>query len=189
MPITFIKHSEQYAKEIARLTSDPLVKDALGLSDEETSLAGTKKFIRYVQRQEAIQAQYSRVIFNDRHQLIGVITLKAIDAHDKTAHIGTWIGSAFWGLGYNEEAKEKILHIAFSELGLRRVFAGATVSNIRSQKAQQKLPYMTINVGHIYPAELKRIKDETNSDCILNVVLKEDFLHYYETKTLKRRAL
>ena len=175
MRVTLVKQNQQYAERMATLTMDPLVKDALGFTDEQVTLAGTKKFIQYMQKQEEMLAQLSRVILDEQQQLIGVITLKAIDLHDKTAHIGTWLGSAYWGKGYNEEVKEQMLTIAFDELKLKRVFAGATLENIRSQKAQQKLPYMILDVGHLYPAELKRIQSETNQPCILNYVTKESF--------------
>lgn len=185
MYVRLVPHEEHYAERMASLTADPHVKDALGLTDAQTSLQGTQKFIHFIRKQEEILVQYSRVILNEQQQLIGVITLKSIDQHDKIAHIGTWIGAAYWGQGYNEAAKEQILSIAFNELGLNRVFAGATLTNIRSQKAQQKLPYMILDVGKQYPAELKRIESETNHPCVLNVTTKESFSAYMEKKAME----
>ena len=54
--------------------------------------------------------------------------------------------------------------------------------NIRSQKAQEKLPYIRLYVDDLFPAELKKIEYETQSKCILNVIKKEDFLKYFEAK-------
>ena len=173
--LKLVKHSQSYAIEMSKLTSDIRVKEALGLSDEQASLRGTKEFIDFVLAQEMEQKQLSRVIFNESNQLIGVITLKSIDTKKKTAHIGTWIGAPYWGKGYNQLAKEKMLNIAFNDMDLEYVFAGATFQNIRSQKAQMKLPYMIIDVGSQFPSELKKIQIETKSKCILNMVTKDSF--------------
>ena len=121
-------------------------------------MKGTKSFIEFIRIQEKIGTQYSkRVILNEKDELIGVITLKDIDVDRKIAHIGTWIGSEYWGKGYNELAKEAILKHAFLKLNLEYVFAGAAIHNIRSQKAQEKLPYMSLHVDDLFPAELKKI--------------------------------
>lgn len=173
--LKLVKHTHSHAAEMSKLTSDIRVKEALGLSDEQTSLRGTNEFIDFILAQEKEQKQLSRVILNERDQLIGVITLKSIDTKKKTAHIGTWIGAPYWGMGYNQLAKEKMLHIAFKDLDLEYVFAGATIQNIRSQKAQMKLPYMIIDVGSQFPYELKKIQTETKSKCILNMVTKDSF--------------
>ena len=176
--VKLVKHDQVYAEEMSRLTSDSRVKDALGLNEKQISLEGTREYIDFILHEEKQRKQFSRVILNENDQLIGVITLKSISPYRRTAHIGTWIGAAYWGKGYNQLAKQKILDIAFDEMALEYVFAGATVQNIRSQKAQEKLPYMLINVGDKFPDELEKIEAETLSDCILNVVTKESYLKY-----------
>ena len=180
--VELVNHHLKYAERMSQLSSDEKVKQALNLTDAQCSLKGTKSFIEYIRIQEKIGTQYSRVILNEKDELIGVITLKDIDLDRKIAHIGTWIGSAYWGKGYNELAKEEILKHAFLKLKLDYVFAGAAIHNIRSQKAQEKLPYMKLHVDHLFPAELKKIEHETQSKCILNVIEKEDFLNYIESK-------
>jgi phosphoribosylanthranilate isomerase len=45
------------------------------------------------------------------------------------------------------------LAIAFLELELDAVFAGARVTNIRTQKAQEKLPYISLHEEKEYPEE------------------------------------
>ena len=175
--ITLRKHDRNYTEVISRLTSNNLVQEALGLNWQQVSINGTRDYIEFIQGEERMGKQLSRVIFNENNELIGIITLKSIDRHAKTAHVGTWIGADYWGKGYNELAKEEIFKIAFEQLQLEYVFAGAKLSNKRSIAAQKKLPYMTMDVGDRYPAELAKIEEETKEKCILNVVEKQSFLN------------
>lgn len=180
--LKLVKHDQKYAEEMSRLTSDSRVKNALGLTDKQVSIQGARDYIDFVLHEEKQHKQLSRVMLNKEDQLIGVITLKSISPYRKTAHIGTWIAAPYWGMGYNQLAKEKMLTIAFEELGLEYIFAGATVHNIRSQKAQMKLPYMQIDVGAQFPDELEKIEAETRSRCILNVIKKGCFLTHLQSK-------
>ena len=92
---------------------------------------GTRDFIEFIQGEERMGKQLSRVIFNEKEEFIGVITLKLINRAAGTAHIGTWIGGDYWGLGYNELAKEEMFKMAFEELKLNRIFAGAKLTNVQ----------------------------------------------------------
>lgn len=175
------KHDQKYAEEMAMLTSDSRVKNALGLNEKQVSLQGTREYIDFILYEEKHRRQLSRVMLNNENQLIGVITLKSISPYRKTAHIGTWIAAPYWGKGYNQLAKQLMLTIAFEELGLEYVFAGATVHNVRSQKAQIKLPYMLIDVGAQFPDELEKIEAETRSQCILNVIKRDCFLQHMQS--------
>lgn len=177
--ISLVPHNKTYAKSMSSLSSAPQVRDALGLTEEQSSLEGTLGFIEFIQEQERLGKQYSRIILNEIENLIGVITLKDIDNINKTSHIGTWIGHQYWGQGYNLLAKKEILYKAFTELNLDYVFGGAKISNIRSIKSQEKLPFMRIEVQNEFPDEHKKLESEVNSPCILNVVEKEKFLKWY----------
>lgn len=173
--MSLVPHNKVYAKSMSSLSPVPQVKDALGLTDDQTSLEGTISFIEFIQEQEKLGKQYSRVILDETENLIGVITLKDIDSINKTSHIGTWIGHQY----YNLLAKKKILYKAFTELNLDYVFAGAKISNVRSMKSQEKLLFMRIEVQNEFPNEHKKLESEVNSSCILNVVEKEMFLKWY----------
>lgn len=177
--VLIVPHNNSYAKSMSSLSSAPQVKDALGLTDDQTSLRGTIEFIEFILDQEKLGKQYSRVILNENEDLIGVITLKDINHTNKTSHMGTWIGHQYWGKGYNELAKSEILYTAFTELDLEYVFAGAKLSNLRSQKAQEKLPYMRIDVQSEFPEEHKKLELQVNAACILNVIEKEMFLEWH----------
>ena len=176
---SLVPHNKIYAKTMSSLSSAPQVKDALGLTNDQSSLEGTIEFINFIIEQERLGKQYLRVILDDAKEVIGVITLKDIDEVNKTCHIGTWIGYKYWGTKYNALAKSEILYIAFIVLNLKYVFAGAKISNIRSQKAQEKLPYMRINIQSEFPDEHKKLEAQVNSPCVLNVVEREIFLKWY----------
>ncbi len=180
--VTLKKHDRNYTEIMSKLISDVRVQKALGLNWQQVSINGTRDFIDYIQGEERMGKQLSRVIFNEKEEFIGVITLKSIDRTKGIAHVGTWIGGDYWGLGYNELAKEAIFTLAFDELKLNQIFAGAALTNKRSIAAQKKLPYMQMDVGHLYPDELEKIELETKEKCILNVVEKERFQQYLKNK-------
>ncbi len=177
--IQLVPHDVSYAEEMSRLTSNPEVRNALGFTDQQCSVDGTRDFIRLMQLEEKLGQQFSRMIFNEENHLIGVISLKNIDEKEKLCHIGTWIGRPYWGKGYNQLAKIEMLKIAFEYFQFNYVFAGARLENTRSQKAQAKLPYMTLHVEHQFYHEWKKLEQQERTPCILNVVKKEDFLNWY----------
>ncbi|MEK4715066.1 GNAT family N-acetyltransferase [Sporosarcina sp. FSL K6-1540] len=179
LKISLVPHNKIYAKSMSALSSAPQVKDALGLTNDQTSLGGTIDFIKFILVQERLGKQYSRVILDETENLIGVITLKDIDSITKTCHIGTWIGHQYWGKGYNALAKSEILYIAFTILNLEHVFAGAKLSNVRSQKAQENLPYIRIGVQSEFLEEHSKLESQVNSPCILNVIEREMFLKWH----------
>lgn len=174
--ITLKQHDIQYAEEIHRLSQAPEVKNALGLPTQ--SIEDTKDFIALVIEEERQHKTVSRVIFNENEQLIGITTLMFIDPDKKRCHIGSWIGHKYWGQGYNLLSKIEILKIAFEQLNLNIVFAGARTVNIRSQKAQEKLPFMTLNVEDVFPDEHQLLEERQKQPCILNAVFREIFLKY-----------
>lgn len=177
--ITLERHRPEYTERMSLLSADPAVKDTLGLTAEQVTVEGTREYINFILAAEEKGTFYSRVIFSENSELIGVTTLKEINLPKKTTHIGSWLGKPFWGMGYNELAKVAILKTAFIDLDLDYVFAGAKKENVRSLKAQEKLPYMTLGVGQEFPLELEKLERETGTACVLNVVEKQKFLDWY----------
>lgn len=175
-----VPHNIKFANRMFELSSAPQISKALGLSVK--TIQDTISFIEFIKKEEKEGKQYSRVIYNEAEGLIGVITLKDIDHNKKSCHIGTWIGFDYWGKGYNEWAKKEILIFAFQQLNLELVFAGAKKDNIRSIKAQEKLPYITFNVESIFPDEHAKIERQTQSPCVLHVVQKDDFMKWYKNE-------
>lgn len=163
-------HHVKYAEQMSALSSNPQVRDALGLSEKMTSLNGTLNFITFITEEEEKKRQYSRVMLDENKDPIGVITLKDVDWNKRTCHMGTWIGYPFWGRGYNALAKKEILAIAFFKLDLKIVFAGAKKTNTRSLKAQEKLPYISLDKGKEFPNELEQIEASSKKTLVFDSV-------------------
>lgn len=176
MAVTLVKHDIKYAEAMHELSSMPQVRDALGLPAGKVE--DTINFIKRECVDEEEGKTVPRVVLNEEGQLIGVTSLMFIDHQKKSCHIGSWLGYPFWGKGYNLEAKTAILDIAFFELGLLRVFAGARTINIRSQKAQEKLSFIRLGVESEYPEEHSWLEVKEKQPCVLNVFEREDFVRY-----------
>lgn len=176
MRVKLVKNDLKYAEQVFKLSSNPGVKDVLGIKVD--NIEDTIGFINYIVQQELEGKVINRIILNEQDEVVGITSLKHIDRRDGICHIGTWIGVPFWGQGYNEASKIEILKIAFNELKMDYVFAGAKESNIRSRCAQEKLAYMTIGVEMEFPKELTIIEKEAKTKCVLNVVKREEFLKF-----------
>ncbi|RUL52131.1 GNAT family N-acetyltransferase [Lysinibacillus antri] len=178
--IKLLPHDQKYANRLYQLSSDPNVNEHLSFKDG--SVEDTKWFINHIINEERDGRSISRVILNEENHIIGVTTLMDIDKEKCHCSIGSWIGKAFWGKGYNQKSKEEILKIAFGQLGVDLVFAGAHAANVRSQKAQEKLPYVTLHVETMYPEEHRKLEEKEKQPCILNCITKNDFFQYLEIK-------
>lgn len=176
MTVTLVKLNLKYAEAIHALSSMPQVRDALGLPVGKVE--DTINFIKRECVDEEAGKTVPRVVLDEEGQVIGVTSLMFIDHQKRSCHIGSWLGYEFWGKGYNLEAKIAILEIAFFELGLERVFAGAREVNIRSKKAQEKLPFIRLEVEKIYPQEHAWLEIKEKQRCVLNVFEREDFIRY-----------
>lgn len=176
--IKLIKHDNQYANDINRLSQATEVKEALGLPKQTVN--DTKRFNQRMLDEEREGRTVSRLIVNEEEKLIGITTLMFIDKEKNSCHIGSWIGHDYWGKGYNLLSKIEILKIAFHELKLDIVFAGARNVNIRSQKAQEKLPFIRLNVEKDFPQEHEFLVTKEKQPCVLHAFYRNDFIHYMQ---------
>ncbi|MDH2881479.1 GNAT family N-acetyltransferase [Bacillus cytotoxicus] len=176
--VTLLPLDLQYAEIIFTLSSDTQVKNALGIKVEK--IEDTKAFLLFAIEEERQKKSLSRMIVNEENEIIGLTTLKHINYEKKQSHIGSWLGYPYWGKGYNEAAKKEIFKIAFLDLQLTYVFAGAKKANIRSLKAQEKLPYISLHVEDRFPDEHSALEKEVKSSCVLHVVSREKFLNWLD---------
>jgi [ribosomal protein S5]-alanine N-acetyltransferase len=70
---------------------------------------------------------------------IGCVGLSDIEIHK--AEVGYWLGEPFWGRGIATQALKLTTRYAFSELGLRRVFAQVFTFNEASVRVLEKAAY------------------------------------------------
>ncbi|MEX3625430.1 GNAT family N-acetyltransferase [Viridibacillus arvi] len=96
----------------------------------------TKQTIELEERNELI----SRSIVNEWGAPIGTINL--FDINDNAGFLGTWLGKPYHGQGYNQLAKDSFFKELFFEKGIERIFMKIRKSNLRSQRAAEKLPYV-----------------------------------------------
>ncbi len=183
--VTLLPLDFRYANAIFKLSSDPHVKNALGIKVE--TIEDTKAFLLFAIEEERQKKSLSRVIVNAENEIIGLTTLKHINYEKKQSHIGSWLGYPYWGKGYNQAAKKEILKIAFLDLQLTYVFAGAKTNNIRSLKAQEKLPYISLHVENKFPDEHAALEKEVRSPCSLHVVSHEKFLNWLELQNEEKK--
>lgn len=84
----------------------------------------------------------SRTILNEMGHPIGTIDLYNIV--NKTGFLATWIGTPYFGKGYNQRAKESFFAELFLEYNIETVFLKIRKQNIRSKKAVEKLQYVKL---------------------------------------------
>ncbi|MDT8861179.1 GNAT family N-acetyltransferase [Alkalihalobacillus sp. MEB130] len=176
--IYLVEHSLDYCKRIYELSSAPEVKDALGLPDG--TIKDTEKFIISIMEEEKEGKTISRVILDENKHVIGITTLMFIDHEKESCHLGTWIGHHYWGKGYNLASKIEILRIAFFDIHLKYVFSGARKVNIRSQKAQEKLPFIRLHVQKDFPDVHRSLELKEKQACELHVFVRDDFIQLYK---------
>ncbi|RXT08729.1 GNAT family N-acetyltransferase [Ammoniphilus sp. CFH 90114] len=174
--ITLVPPNLDYAGRIFELTDHPLVHEHLAFRN--VSVDDVIKFIKMVQYEESEGKTVSRFVLNEGGEVIGATTLMEINKVEGTCKLGSWLGQSYWGKGYNQAAKDAILRIAFEDLGLRLVFVGARRANLRSQKAQEKLPYITLGVEEQFPDIHQKLEEKEKQPCVLNVVYRDRYFDY-----------
>lgn len=98
----------------------------------------TKQTIEMEERGELI----SRTIVDEWGNPIGTINL--FDINNQAGFLGTWLGKPYHGKGYNQIAKDAFFNEVFYELSIESIFMRIRTENIRSRKAAEKLPYVSI---------------------------------------------
>lgn len=78
---------------------------------------------------------------------IGAIELKLngftdMTQRDDECELGYWLGKPFWGKGLIPEAVKALLHRAFEEIGMQKVWCGYYDGNIKSKRVQEKCGFI-----------------------------------------------
>ena len=87
------------------------------------------------------------ICLKEDNKAIGAIELmlngSSVNPNNKAdeCELGYWIGKPFWGQGLVPEAGKALLHRAFEELGMRKVWCGYYDGNEKSKRVQEKLGF------------------------------------------------
>ncbi|MCG2460342.1 GNAT family N-acetyltransferase [Flavobacteriaceae bacterium F89] len=77
--------------------------------------------------------------------LVGLILQR--DVYRKSAVIGYWVGEPFWGKGIATAAVGKIVRVAFEDLKLVRIYAGAFEYNTGSMRVLEKNGFLNEGIA------------------------------------------
>lgn len=85
--------------------------------------------------------QFPFVIINhNSNEIVGATSFLDIQAHNRALEIGrTWLHPKIWGTQLNTECKYLLLKYCFEELKTIRVQIKTDLTNVRSQKAIEKI--------------------------------------------------
>lgn len=176
MKVTLIPNHLDYVDQVYRYSQEENVRTALKLP--KGTVEDTKVFLRSQIEAEENGIGLSRIVLNESGRVVGHTGLKDFDQENQYAFLGSWIAYDMWGKGYNEAAKHQILKIAFRDLGLEWVFLGANKRNIRSIRAQEKLPYIQMDLQERFPLQHQNLEASQQEPCILNGVCRGDFFRW-----------
>jgi RimJ/RimL family protein N-acetyltransferase len=116
---------------------DPDVTAGVGAGWPEP-LAGTRAFW------EGSRANPNGELFaieTREESLVGGCSLFDIDARNRSAVLGIWIGKPFWDRGYGTDAVRTLCRFGFREMNLRRVALSVYSSNPRGLRAYEKVGF------------------------------------------------
>jgi [ribosomal protein S5]-alanine N-acetyltransferase len=151
------------------------------ISPPPTTVEGFEQFIRWTHQGQA-EGRYLcfAIVPAGRTDAVGIIQVRALDAHFTLAEWGFAIGSAFWGTGIFQTAARLALGFAFSQLPIRRLEARAVVENARGNGALKK-------IGASCDAVLRQsfIRNGERMDQILWSISRESWLFPLRTPSVR----
>jgi len=104
-------------------------------------------------------------------QLLGAVGISHLDRGNRRGEVGTWLGKAYQGRGYNLPAKAAIFRVGFDLLGLHRLELAVGVDNARSLRSIRTLPA----VAHEGRAALRLWRDGTGVDAEVFAITTRDW--------------
>lgn len=120
------------------------------------------------------------ICLKEDNKAIGTAELKLKDRsshtdRDDECELGFWLGKPFWGRGIMPEAVQALLHRAFEELGMTRVWCAYYEGNDKSKRVQEKC-------GFVYEkrndnADVPLLGEKRNE--IVNAMTKDQWSEFY----------
>lgn len=137
--ISLVSLESAHLNNLAAFSTDPEIWKFLSVS-----LNSKEDVYQWYEEAKAAEKQGKVIPFvikdNKTAEIIGSTRLFDVDARHKTAEMGwTWLNPKYFGQKINLEAKLLLLTYSFETLCLNRVQFKTDVTNVRSQKALQKI--------------------------------------------------
>lgn len=114
-----LKDMEALQQNISEAEVNPLLASAHYL----ISCFGCEEFLKRKQENARSRSGYLFSIYVDGEGPLGLAELGRIDWRSRNAELGLWITKGFQDKGYEKKAAVALLHFAFAELGLHRIYA------------------------------------------------------------------
>ncbi|MGE5231429.1 MAG: GNAT family N-acetyltransferase [Deltaproteobacteria bacterium] len=128
------------APALERLAGAPEVADTTISIPHPYTRADAERFIAS-QRESATRGD--EAVFGIRlgtsGELLGCVSLRAIDRVHLQAELGYWIGVPHWGRGYATEAAEAVVRYGFGTLALNRIYAHHMARNPASGRVLERV--------------------------------------------------
>lgn len=128
------------AKNFCTWLKDPEVTRFLEIHEQEPPTLKEER--EYIQKKKKgkTSVQFSIDAKDGAH--IGTVALDAIDAYNKRAVFGIFIGNKkYWGQGCGTEAGRMMVEYGFHRLRLRRIFLHVYDFNVRGYKSYRKIGF------------------------------------------------
>lgn len=137
---------------VARWRNDPRIRTAF-FNKMVVSVSGQKRWYEHVVADRTKQYFVSEL--RDGTKPIGLISLVDIDFMNRKAELGTTIVGEqnMWGKGIASEMIGLLLHYAFQDLSLNKIYAYAIDENVGSIRAKEKSGFKVeglLREHHVY---------------------------------------
>lgn len=142
-----------------------------------SSVEEMEKMITELLIEEAEKRVIPRVIVNEFDVVVGLITLWDYCPFRREGFLATLIGQDYWGMGYNQIAKDLFFDEVFNTQSLEHIYLLVRNYNERSIAACRKNPFL-YQLNFIEEIELREFyQDMIKEDHIIFCVRKEDYIN------------
>ncbi len=159
------------AEVLRSLAADPEVADHMISLPRPLARRQLENWIRS-HRVESAQgsAFHFAIELPDVKPLAGAVELRDVDTEHLQAELSFWVGRPWWGRGFATEAAKDVIHFAFENLGMNRVYAHHMVRNPASGRVLAKLGMQREGL-----LRQRVLKNGAFEDVVLCALVREDW--------------
>lgn len=119
------------------LVWDPDVSRHLAIAWPEP-IAGTREFWH---RARIASDSATFAIETLAGEFVGLCGLEQVNARNRSAELGIWIGKPYWDKGYGTDAVRTLSRFGFREMNLQRIYLHVYEMNTRGKRAYEKVGF------------------------------------------------